>query len=131
MILNAKGFNTNKNRKYHRRCIEVTQYLVLLKLSPTKVIDSINNLRSLPQKPIPGVDLQYVMNVFGTWDVAMWFDAGDSNQALEFIRDKLVQTPGVVDAYTVPAFPNRKPDQKRQAPPRNEPKPKDEVKESE
>jgi len=87
----------------------MTQYLVLLKLSPTKITDTINDLRSLPQKPSPGVDLQYVMNVFGTWDVAMWFDADNSNQALEFIREKLNQTPGVVDAYTVPAFPNRKP----------------------
>jgi uncharacterized protein with GYD domain len=87
----------------------MTKYLVLLKLSPTKVIDTISNLRGLPQKPSPGVNLQYVMNVFGTWDVAMWFDADNSNQALEFIREKLAQAPGVVDAYTVPAFPNRKP----------------------
>ena len=89
----------------------MTQYLVLLKLSPTKVIDTINNLRKLPQKPSPGVDLQYIMNVFGTWDVAMWFDAENSNQALEFIREKLAQATGVVDVYTVPAFPNRKPNQ--------------------
>jgi len=109
----------------------VTQYLVLLKLSPTKVIDTINNLRGLPQKPSPGVDLEYVMNVFGTWDVAMWFDADNSNQALEFIHKKLNQIPGVVDAYTVPAFPNKKPSQRREAPPRNEPEPKEEDKESE
>jgi uncharacterized protein with GYD domain len=95
----------------------VTQYLVLLKLSPTKVIDTIKNLRSLPQKPSPGVDLQYVMNVFGSWDVAMWFDAKESNQALEFIQKKLNQVPGVVDAYTVPAFPNKRPSQKREASP--------------
>ncbi len=109
----------------------MTQYLVLLKLSPTKVTETINDLRSLPQKPSPGVDLQYVMNVFGTWDVAMWFDADNSNQALDFIHKKLNQIPGVVDAYTVPAFPNKKPNQKREAPPKNEPEPKDEDKESE
>ena len=89
----------------------MTQYLVLLKLSPSKISDTIKNLRSLPQKPSPGVDLHFVMNVFGTWDVAMWFDAEKSNQALEFIKEKLNQVPGVVDAYTVPAFPNRKPKQ--------------------
>jgi len=89
----------------------VTEYLVMLKLSPSKVIDTINNLRSLPQKPSPGVDLQYVMNVFGTWDVALWFDAENSSQALEFINEKLSQVPGVVDVYTVPAFSNRKPTQ--------------------
>jgi uncharacterized protein with GYD domain len=85
--------------------------LVLLKLSPTKVIDTINNLRSLPDKPSPGVDLEYVMNVFGTWDVAVWFDADNSGQALEFINGKLSQVKGVVDVYTVPAFANRKPKQ--------------------
>jgi uncharacterized protein with GYD domain len=89
----------------------VTEYLVLLKLSPTKVIDTINNLRSLPDKPSPGVDLEYVMNVFGTWDVAVWFDADNSGQALEFINGKLSQVKGVVDVYTVPAFANRKPKQ--------------------
>jgi DNA-binding Lrp family transcriptional regulator len=89
----------------------VTEYLVLLKLSPTKVIDTISDLRSLPEKPSPGVDLEYVMNVFGTWDVALWFDAENASQALEFIKEKLSQVPGVVDVYTVPAFSNRKPKQ--------------------
>ena len=89
----------------------MTEYLVLLKLSPTKVIDTINNLRKLPEKPSPGVDLEYIMNVFGTWDVAMWFDAENSSQALEFINGKLSQVQGVVDVYTVPAFANRKPKQ--------------------
>ena len=86
----------------------MTEYLVLLKLSPTKVIDTINDLRKLPDKPSPGVDLEYVMNVFGTWDVAMWFEADNSSQALEFINEKLSQVPGVVDVYTVPAFSDRK-----------------------
>jgi uncharacterized protein with GYD domain len=89
----------------------VTEYLVLLKLSPTKVIDTINDLRKLPDEPSPGVDLEYVMNVFGTWDVAMWFDAENASQALEFINGKLSQVKGVVDVYTVPAFSNRKPKQ--------------------
>ncbi len=109
----------------------MTEYLVLLKLNPAKLVDTMDALRDLPEKPGPGVDLQYVMNVFGTWDVAMWFDAENSNQALEFIHEKLNQIPGVVDAYTVPAFPNKKPSQRREAPPRNEPEPKEEDKESE
>lgn len=87
----------------------MTQYLVLLKLKPTKVIDVINDLRSLPQRPSPGIDLRYVMNVFGTWDLAIWLDAEKSNQALDFIHKKLNHVPGVVNLYTVLAFPNRKP----------------------
>jgi len=87
----------------------VTDYLVLLKLSSTKVIEVINGLRTLPQKPIPGIDLRYVMNVFGTWDLAIWLEAEKSNQALDFIHEKLDHVPGVVDLYTVLAFPNRTP----------------------
>ena len=85
----------------------MTEYLALLKLSPTKIIDTINDLRKLPRKPSPGVKMEYVMNVFGTWDVALWFDADNSIQALEFINGKLNQVQGVVDVYTVPAFANR------------------------
>lgn len=116
MIFNARSFSANRNGKRNRRCIGTTQYLVLLKLSPTKVIDTINDLRNLPQEPSPGVDLQYVMNVFGTWDLAIWLDAEKSNQALDFIHKKINQIPGVVDSYTVLAFPNRKPNLGREAP---------------
>ncbi len=91
----------------------MTEYLVLLKVNPTKIVNAISALRDLPEKPSPGVDLQYVMNVFGTWDVAMWID---------FIHKKITQIPGVVDAYTVPTFPNRKPQQGREATPKYETK---------
>jgi len=98
----------------------VTEYLVLLKLNPTKIANAINALRDLPEKPSPGVDLHYVMNVFGTWDVAMWFDANSSDKAVDFIQRKINQISGIVDAYTVPTFPNRKPQQGREAAPKNE-----------
>ena len=98
----------------------MTEYLVLLKLDPTKIANVIIALRSLPEKPGPGVDLHYVMSVFGTWDVAMWFDAGDSDKAVDFIQKKINQMSGVVDAYTVPTFPNRKPQEKEVAS-KNEP----------
>jgi len=98
----------------------MTEYLVLLKLEPAKIANVINALRGLPEKPGPGVDLHYVMSVFGTWDVAMWFDAGDSDKAVDFIQKKVSQISGVVDAYTVPTFPNRKPQPEREASPKNE-----------
>ena len=98
----------------------MTEYLVLLKLNPTKIANVINDLRGLPEKPGPGVDLHYVMNVFGTWDVAIWFDADNSDKAVDFIHRKIGQISGVVDAYTVPTFPNRKPQQGREAAPKNE-----------
>jgi len=98
----------------------MTEYLVLLKLNPTKIANAIDTLRELPEKPSQGVDLHYIMSVFGTWDVAMWFDADSSDKAIDFIHKKIGQISGVVDAYTVPTFPNRKPQQGREATPKNE-----------
>jgi len=97
----------------------MTEYLVLLKLNPTKIINAINALRDLPEKPGQGVDLHYIMNVFGTWDVAIWFDADNSEKAIDFVHKKLGQISGVDDAYAVPTFPNIKP-QGREANPKNE-----------
>jgi len=98
----------------------VTEYLVLLKLNPTKIANAIDSLRGLPEKPGPGIDLHYVMSVFGTWDVAMWFDADSTDKAVDFVHKKIGQISGVADAYTVPTFPNRKPQQGREASPKNE-----------
>jgi len=98
----------------------VTEYLVLLKLNPQKIANVINTLRDFPEKPSPGVDLHYLMNVFGTWDVAVWFDADSSDKAVDFIQKKIGQISGVVDAYTVPTFPNIKPQQGREAAQKNE-----------
>jgi uncharacterized protein with GYD domain len=98
----------------------MTEYLVLLKLNPTKIANVINDLRSLPEKPSSGVDLHYIMNVFGTWDVAMWFDADNSDKAADFIQKKIGQLSGVVDAYTVPTFPNIRPQQGRETAQKNE-----------
>lgn len=99
----------------------MTEYLVLLKLNPTKIANVMNALRGLPEKPSPGVDLHYVMSVFGTWDVAMWFDANSSDKAVDFVHRGISQISGIVDTYTVPTFPNRKtPQQGREAAPKNE-----------
>ena len=84
----------------------MTDYLVLLKLDKAKVVKAIKSLRNLPEKASPGVNLQYLMNIFGTWDVAMWFNAENPNKAVDFIQKKIGGISGVVDAYTVPTFPN-------------------------
>ncbi len=86
----------------------MAEYLVLLKLDPGKVVDAINALRKLPDKPVSGVDLCYTMNIFGAWDVGVWIDAEDSNQALEFVHKKIKEISGVADIYTVPTFPHGK-----------------------
>ena len=86
----------------------MTEYLVLLKLDQGKIVKAIKSLRDLPEKPSPGVNLQYLMNIFGTWDVAMWFNAENPNKAVDFVQKKISGVSGVVDAYAVPTFPNRK-----------------------
>jgi hypothetical protein len=82
------------------------EYLLLLKLDKSKLLETINILRSLPSKPSSGVDLEYVMNIFGSWDVAVWFSSDNSTQAMEFINKKVGQIPGVVEAFPVATFPH-------------------------
>ena len=84
----------------------MAEYLVLLKLNPGKIVDAINALRSLPDKPSSGVDLCYTMNIFGTWDVGVWINAENTNQAVEFVHKKMKEISGVADIYTVPTFPH-------------------------
>lgn len=82
------------------------EYLILLKLNPKKLTDTIGSLRQLSNKPIDGVNLRYTMNVFGVWDVGMWINAEGSDQALEFIQNKVKNMAGITEVYTVPTFPH-------------------------
>jgi uncharacterized protein with GYD domain len=84
----------------------MTDYLVLMKLNPGKIIDTLGAIRSLSEKPVAGVDLCYTMNIFGAWDVGMWINAEDSAQALEFVQKKVKDMNGVTEVYTVPTFPH-------------------------
>jgi uncharacterized protein with GYD domain len=84
----------------------MTDYLVLMKLNPGKIIDTLGAIRNLSEKPVSGVDLCYTMNIFGAWDVGMWINAEDSAQALEFVQKKVKDMNGVTEVYTVPTFPH-------------------------
>ncbi len=98
----------------------MTEYLVLLKLDQGKIVKAIKSLRDLPENPSPGVNLQYLMNIFGTWDVAMWFNAENPNKAVDFIQKKIAGVSGVADAHTVSTFPNRKLQQGQEPAPKTE-----------
>jgi len=87
----------------------MSEYLLLLALEKAKLMETINTLRKLPRNPSPGVDLNYTMNIFGTWHVAVWFSSDNSTQAVEFINKKISQIPGVVDAFPVATFPHKEP----------------------
>ena len=82
------------------------EYLLLLKLDKAKLLETIDTLRKLPKNPSSGVDLEYTMNIFGTWHVAVWFSADKSSHAIEFINNKIGQIPDVVDAFPVATFPH-------------------------
>ena len=83
------------------------KYLLLLKLNKAKLLETIGTLRKLPKNPSSGVDLDYTMNIFGTWHVAVWFSSDNSARAIDFINNKIGQIPGVVDAFPVATFPHR------------------------
>ena len=87
----------------------MNKYLLLLALDKAKLLETIDTLRKLPRNPSPGVDLNYTMNIFGTWHVAVWFSSDNSAQAMDFINKKIGQIPGVVDAFPVATFPHKEP----------------------
>jgi hypothetical protein len=82
------------------------EYLVLLKLNPSKLMDTLGAIRKMNEKPVAGVDLRYSMNIFGAWDVGVWINAGDSTQAMEFVQKKMRNLSGVNDVYAIPTFPH-------------------------
>lgn len=84
----------------------MVEYLVLLKINPGKIVDAMNGLRRLPDKPTSGVDLCYTMNIFGNWDVGVWIAADKTNQAIEFLEKKLKGISGIADIYAIPTFPH-------------------------
>ena len=84
----------------------MTDYLVLMKLNPGKIMDTLGAIRNLSEKPVSGVDLCYTMNIFGAWDVGIWINAEDSGQALEFVQKQVKDMTGVTEVYTVPTVPH-------------------------
>ena len=81
------------------------RYLVLVKLNPTKAEAFFNSLSSISSEPISGVKLNASYNVFGEWDIAVWFEADNNDDALHFVGDKLRPIEGVIETLTMPATP--------------------------
>ena len=81
------------------------KYFVLLKTNPTKTENVRQTLKNFPEQPHNGVRLYYTMNCFGTWNLALWFEAENQGYANEFIEGKIRPIQGVLEAYTVPTTP--------------------------
>ena len=84
----------------------MSEYLILMRLNPGKIMEAMGSIRKISNKPVDGVDLCYTMNIFGAWDVGVWINAEDSTQALEFVQKKVKEMNGVTEVYTVPTFPH-------------------------
>src|SRR5512135_1654983 len=80
--------------------------LVLLKVNPSKIVETLGAIRNMDEKPVSGVDVLYSMNIFGSWDVGMWINAEESSQAMEFVQKKMKSLNGISDVYTLPTFPH-------------------------
>ena len=83
------------------------KYFALLKTNPTKNEEVRRTLKNLPEQPYHGVRMFYTMNCFGTWNLALWFEAEDKKYANEFIQNKIRPIQGILEAYTVPTTPIR------------------------
>jgi hypothetical protein len=82
------------------------EYLILLKVNPAKLAETLEAIRKMEQKPVAGVDLQYTINIFGSWDAGLWINAAENAQTLQFVQKKLKSLNGVTDIYPIPTFPH-------------------------
>lgn len=79
------------------------KYLVLIKLSPTSAESFFKSLNKMSEAPMEGVQINASYNVFGDWDIAIWFEADSNENALHFVGDKLRPISGVMETHTMPA----------------------------
>ena len=82
------------------------EYLVLLKVDPAKLAETLEALRKMEQKPVAGVNVRYTVNIFGAWDAGLWIIAEENAQTMQFVQKKLKDLNGVTDIYPIPTFPH-------------------------
>ena len=82
------------------------EYLVLLKVNPAALADTIEAIRKMAQKPVTGVDLQYSINIFGRWDAGLWIKADENSQTSQLVQKIRKEINGVTDIYPIPTFPH-------------------------
>ncbi len=78
------------------------KYLVLVKLNPSKTLPFFNAVSAMQSSPMEGVKLYGAYNVFGDWDMAIWFEADSNENAVHFVGEKIRIIDGVVDTHTMP-----------------------------
>ncbi len=79
------------------------KYLVLIRLNPNKTESFFNSMSSMSRQPMQGVNINASYNVFGSWDIAVWFEADSNDNALHFVGEKIRSIDGVTETLTMPA----------------------------
>jgi len=80
-------------------------YTLLAKVEHTRNDEIRQHLNKLQRNPYQGVTLYCTFDVFGDWDICLWFSADDNDHAIKFVKDYIANIPGVVRTYTLPATP--------------------------
>lgn len=80
----------------------IWKYLVMIKLNPNKNESFYNSLKTLAEKPIKGIKIDAVFNVFGIWDCGLWFEAENNDVAIGFVSDRIRSIDGVIETMTMP-----------------------------
>jgi uncharacterized protein with GYD domain len=79
------------------------KYLVLIRLNPSKTESFMDSISAMSRQPVQGVNVNASYNVFGNWDIAVWFEADSNDNALHFVGDKIRSIDGVTETLTMPA----------------------------
>jgi hypothetical protein len=82
------------------------EYLVLLKVNPASLAETLEAIRKLAQKPVAGVELEYSINIFGRWDAGLWVKADENTQTSQLVQKIRKEFAGVTDIYPIPTFPH-------------------------
>ena len=78
------------------------KYLVLIKLNPHKSEEFFNKIYSMHNDPVEGVRLINSFNLFGQWDIGIWFEAENNEKAVYFVGDQIRPVEGVIQTLTMP-----------------------------
>jgi len=82
------------------------EYLVLLKVNPATLANTLEAIRKLAQKPVAGVEVEYSINIFGRWDAGLWVKADENTQTSQLVEKIRKELNGVTDIYPIPTFPH-------------------------
>ena len=82
------------------------EYLVLLKVNPATLANTLEAIRKLAQKPVAGVEVEYSINIFGRWDAGLWVKADENTRTSQLVQKIRKELNGVTDIYPIPTFPH-------------------------